>query len=170
MLRYASCMINFKIKIMAPFLFKTALTFHILGFVMLAGIMLADFVTFRQFWKLVNKDWQKAQWLRKMVSSFSPLIGIGSLLVISSGIALLIVMRVDVQLWFRLKMILLVLFTLNMFFIGPRQAKKLDKHIASGQLLKINNEISRIKKRLNFFYISQLLILLTIFMLSSFRF
>jgi uncharacterized membrane protein len=155
---------------MTPFLFKTALTLHILGFVILAGIMLADFVAFRQFWKLVNEDWQKAKWLRKIVSSFSPLIAIGGVLVISSGITLLILIPVDTQLWFRLKMILIILFILNMFFIGPRQGKKLDKHIASGQLLSLNDEISSIKKQLNFFYISQLLIMLTIFILSSFRF
>ncbi|MBB2151375.1 hypothetical protein [Pedobacter gandavensis] len=155
---------------MTPFLFKIALTMHITGFVILAGIMLADFVTFRQFWKLVNEDWQKAQWLRKIVSSFSPLIGIGGLLVISSGIALLTMMPVDSQLWFRLKMILVILFILNMFFIGPRQAKKLDQHIASRQVLQLNDEIKGIKKRLNFFYISQLLIMLSIFILSSFRF
>lgn len=155
---------------MTPFIFKTALAFHIIGFVMAAGIMLADFVTFRQFWKLVNQDWQKAQWLRKIVASFSPLIAIGGLLVISSGIVLLTVMRVDAQIWFRLKMILVVLFILNMVFIGPRQAKKLDQHIASGQVLQLNDEIKGIKKRLNFFYISQLLIILTIFILSSFRF
>lgn len=155
---------------MTPFLFKTALTLHILGFVVLAGIMLADFVIFRQFWKLVNQDWQKAKWLRKMVSSFPILIAVGGILVISSGIVLLTIMRVDTQIWFRTKMILVILFILNMFFIGPRQGKKLDKYIASGQLLSLNNEIIGIKKQLNFFYISQLLIMLTIFVLSSFRF
>lgn len=155
---------------MTPFLFKTALAFHIIGFVMLAGIMLADFVTFRQFWKLVNEDWQKAQWLRKIVASFPPLIAIGGLIVVISGIVLLTSMRVDSQIWFKLKMILLILFILNMFFVGPRQAKKLDQHIASGSILQLNDEIKGIKKRLNFFYISQLLIILSIFVLSSFRF
>ncbi len=151
-------------------LFKTALTMHIVGFVMLTGIMLADFAAFGKSWKLVENDWQKAKWLREIMLSFPPLLAAGGILVLVAGVTLLVFEQVETQLWFQVKMVLVLLIILNVIFIGPKQGKKLDRLIASNQGIAIGSEIGRIKKRLNFFHISQLLMLLTIFVLCAFRF
>lgn len=155
---------------LVPLLFKTALTLHIVGFVMMAGVLLADYVAFRSFWVLVLEDWQKALWLRKITGSFPPLLRIGGLLILAGGITMISLVHVQGQLWFMIKMVLVVLIILNIVFVGARQGKRLDKLVASGTPIMLNADLLDIKKRLRFFHVSQLLMILVIFILSAFKF
>lgn len=140
----------------------------------MAGGILADFVCMRQFWKLALNDWTRAGSYRQVTSKLRVVVGLGGLLLLVGGMTMIVLVEragpVKPQLWFQIKMILVLQLILNVIFLGARQAGKLSK------LLKLSlneppiGKLKRIRSRLNFFYVFQLLLILAIFVLSAFRF
>ena len=87
------------------------LTLHIAGFTTMAGTVIADFSVNRRLNKYLTSDKLKALSILEGTARFPALIGVGVALLISTGIGMVIVYKGAVagMLWFRIKMILVLL-------------------------------------------------------------
>ena len=138
---------------------------------MLGGTTVVDAIGYRSFWKLFHKDKEKAMPVMQLLALFSRLLGIGSALLIVTGIAMMAITHgvFGEQLWFRIKFVLVLLIVANGLLVGRSQGVKLRKLIATGAD-DISAPIASIKSGLNRFHIIQLVLLFTIVLLSVFRF
>jgi hypothetical protein len=153
-------------------LLHVGLIFHIIGITMMAGTTFADFITFRQFWKQLPRDKQKAILINIATAKFPVFIGIGAVLLILSGITMMAVLHgvLDTQTWFRIKMALVLLIILNAVIIGRPQNIKLKKMLLSDIVNGTSIEFNIIKKRIRLFHVLQFTMFVLIFILSVFRF
>jgi hypothetical protein len=72
------------------------------------------------------------------------------------------------QIWFQIKMILVLLIILNASFFARTQNKKLGKLLSAAG--NSTYEFNTIKSKMNLYYAIQFIFLMTIFVLSVFRF
>jgi uncharacterized membrane protein len=153
-------------------IFHVSLVLHIIGITIMAGTTLADAITYRQFWKYLQFDKQKAILINSVSAKFPRFIGIGAGLLILSGVSMVASLHgvVAEQLWFRIKMSLVLLAILNGLLVARPQALKLKKMLASDLISNNSNEFSMIKKRITVIIAIQIVLLLVIFILSVFRF
>ena len=148
-------------------LFNTSLWLHIIGISLMAGVTVADFVLTRRFWAVYAQNPQEGILVRKITNRLPVLIIAGTALILLSGVGMMIATRgvFDSFLWFRIKMGMVLLVILNAIIFGRRQQTQLNK------LLKQEApSLSGIKKNLNIFHITQLVLFAIIYLLSTFKF
>ena len=138
---------------------------HLTGLALMAGTTVADTVTFNAFSKSFRKDGTPALNLLALMDKFSALLGIGAALLIISGTGMLIITHGAFahQIWFKIKLALILALILNGFVVGGRQKSKLKKYLDAGE--QAETEIRNIK----LFYLSQMGLFLTIILLSIFK-
>lgn len=148
-------------------LFSTSLWLHIIGISLMAGVTVADFVLTRKFWTLYAHNPQEGILVRKISSRLPVLIIAGTLLILISGVGMMIATHgvFDTFLWFRIKMGMVLLVILNAIIFGRRQQAKLGK-----LLQQEAPSLTGIRKNLNIFHITQLVLFAIIFLLSTFKF
>jgi hypothetical protein len=147
------------------------LTLHIAGFTTMAGTVIADFSVNRRLNKYLTSDKLKALSILEGTNRFPALIGIGVALLLTTGIGMVIVYKGTVagMLWFRIKMILVLL----ALIIGAGIMRKIDVNLRlllTENTGNNNGRILALKGRMTIFHSIQLIIILTIFILSVFRF
>lgn len=147
------------------------LVLHICGFASLAGALLADITVQNKVGKQLVIDRSKALTILEGASGIPPVMIIGSLLAILSGIGMMAVLHgaPGEFIWFRIKFPLVVLLILNAIIIARPSGNKLRKLLRqsnSGGL----DEIEKVKNKIKIFQITQTIILLMIFVLSAFKF
>jgi hypothetical protein len=150
-------------------IYKTALLLHYIGFTVMVGATLSDFMASRQFWKAFAVDRGQAAVMKQATARFPMLIGLGALILLTGGITMVVLMHgmVKPQLWFPIKLFLVLILLLNGMLAGRRNGMKLVKYLAAkGE----NPPFEKLKKRMSFFYVSQLMLLLAVFVLSAYRF
>lgn len=147
------------------------LVLHITGFTLMAGTIAADFAINRRLGKYLLTDKLKALSMLESGAAFPRLIGIGGVLLLVTGIGMVIVLKgvVAQMLWFRIKMILVVLVVLNGSFILRRQAGRLRVLLAENGN-GANNQILALSRNMSVFHVIELLLFLVIFFLSVFQF
>jgi uncharacterized membrane protein SirB2 len=154
------------------FLLLTLVAVHLMALVLMAGTTLIDFVTIRGFWKLSNSAQQeKALGLLEATTSFSRLTGTGAAFLIITGLLMMAVTKVVLgeQLWFRIKIALVIILLVNGLFVGRRQGQRLRKAVfQKGQVL--SGQIAGVRKNLQRFYLGQFLIFILIIFLSISKF
>jgi hypothetical protein len=137
---------------------------------MIAGTTFSNYFISKQFWNYVETDRQKSIVINSTTLLFGRLTGIGGAVTIISGFAMVTVLHgvIASQLWFKIKMILVLLIILNASFVARKQNKKLL------QLLSANNTTTNVfdavKLKMNIYYAVQFLLLIIIFALSVFKF
>lgn len=148
-------------------LFNTSLWLHIIGISLMAGVTVADFVLTRKFWAVYAHNPQEGILVRKVSNRLPVLIIAGTLLILLSGVGMMIATRgvFDTFLWFRIKMGVVLLVILNAIIFGRRQNARLNK-----LLLQETPSLSGIRKNLNTFHITQLVLFAIIYLLSTFKF
>ncbi|SIO49410.1 hypothetical protein [Chitinophaga niabensis] len=148
-------------------LFNTSLWLHIIGISLMAGVTVADFVLTRKFWALYAHNPQEGILVRRVSNKLPVLIIAGTALILLSGVGMMIATRgvFDTFLWFRIKMGMVLLVILNAIIFGRRQNAKLNK-----LLLQETPALSGIRKNLNTFHITQLVLFAIIYLLSTFKF
>ena len=151
-------------------LLQVCLVLHITGIVLLGGTTLMNYIISRQFWSWVEKDRNRAIVVNSTTLIFGRITGIGGVLTILTGVGMVAILHgtVDGQLWFRIKMMLLLLIILNALLFARPQNAKLKRILLSGN--QMSNELSSVKSKMNLYYALQLVMLFTIFILSVFRF
>jgi hypothetical protein len=147
------------------------LVLHITGFTMMAGAVLADFVINRRMNRYLITDKARAVNVLESLAGFPRLIGIGAALLVVTGVAMVIIFKgvVAQMLWFRIKMILVVLVALNGAVILRRNGNRLKVLLQAGDD-RNNAAILSLKQRMGVFHVIELLLFLLIFILSVFKF
>jgi hypothetical protein len=135
---------------------------------MMAGSVLADFSIYRRLNKYLIADKQKAVTILEGPAKLPVFIGVGAVLLILTGIGMVSIFRESVtsMLWFRVKMILVLLVVLNGIVLARPGAVKLK---ATLQQNGDNRRIEGLGRNLRNIYILQLILFLSIFILSVFR-
>jgi len=147
------------------------LILHITGFTMMAGVILADFAISRRLGKYILSDRPKAIAILETTAGFASLIGIGAGLLILTGLGMVSIFKggVTQMLWFKIKMVLVLLVILNGTLVLQRGSKNLRTLLLSDEP-RSNGRISTLKARLTIFHSLELLLFLLIFILSILRF
>jgi hypothetical protein len=149
----------------------TLLVLHVIGLVMMAGAVLADFSLRSRFNTFLVKDKTRALTLLEGSAALLPLIGVGALLLILSGTAMVIQLKsaVTQMVWFRVKMPLVILLVLNGSVLARRLGLRLYR-LLSVETDSNTSRISTLQSRLRLVYVLQLFLFLSIFVLSIFKF
>ena len=153
------------------YLLPALLSLHLIALILMAGTTLIDFVTVRGFWRLFEKQKEKAFGLLEVTAAYYRLIGIGAAILIITGFGMMFVTHgiFGEQLWFRIKFVFVLLLVANGVFIGRRLGLRLRKTVAVTD--QPNPEGTRqVRKSLYRFHLSQLLIFTIIIFLSIFKF
>lgn len=111
----------------------------------------------------------RAQGLLPIMARYGELVRAGAAILILTGLAMLVLAKGIwwEQLWFKLKIGLVVLLVLNGMFIGNILGLKFRKLITNdGSLIQ---HITAVRGNLNRFYLSQLIIFLFIILISVIR-
>lgn len=157
---------------MIPYLLPILLVFHITGLVMLAGAALTEFAIFLQFWKILPKDPQRAMILRQATAKLPAIVRMGGILLIVTGVSMVAVYHgaIAEQLWFRIKMGLVLLIIINGVVIGRSQVMKLQKVMGDGSGALQIQRVDALKNRIMLSLGFQLALFFLVFILSIFRF
>nr|WP_294874313.1 DUF2214 family protein [uncultured Pedobacter sp.] len=152
-------------------LMQAFLVMHLTGLTLLAGTTAADYIVFRTFSNQLKTEGQRSENLLNLMSRLGVILGIGGGLLIFSGLGLMTITHGVFmhQLWFKIKLALIIMLVLNGFLVGNRQVKKLRKGLAENYA-NTQEFVEPAILRLNIFYLAQLGIFLIIIMLAVFKF
>jgi hypothetical protein len=155
----------------SPTFLQLDLILHITGFTIMGGTILADFVISRRLDKYILSDRPKAITILETTAALGRLIGIGAALLILTGIGMVIIYKGTIaqMLWFKIKMVLVLLVILNGTLVLQRGGKTLRTLLVSNDA-GTNDRISTLKARLTIFHSLELLLIFIIFVLSILRF
>ncbi len=149
------------------------LVLHIVGLSVMFGTTVVDFFCFAQFWKQYPRDKVRAAAILPILVNFRFLFAGAFILLLISGIGMVALSHgaFAEQFWFRVKMGILVLVILNGAVIGGRATRGLRKTVEA-DLAGANVEQRRkaLKGRIRMIHILQLLLFVTIFILSVYKF
>ncbi|HVU94104.1 MAG TPA: hypothetical protein VHE34_02730 [Puia sp.] len=136
-------------------LFQGLLVIHLAGLTVMAGTNAVSFVAFRKLSNSLHEDPAAVKFYIKRLMGLSGLLPLGGILLISSGVGLLIITHAYGQLWFQLKMGVVVALVGNGFLFGARQELKI-KPILSMPDGPIHLQLRRPLANLRIFYAIQL--------------
>ncbi|MCS3734114.1 hypothetical protein [Mucilaginibacter dorajii] len=163
-------------------MYQIALITHIVGITLMAGTTLLEYLLTKHFWKLYASDRSRAITTNEDGFNFHLIVNIGIILLILSGVTMLVITQgvFAKQIWFQIKIGLIVIIAINGSAFGRKQDAKLKRLISLEKLNSLqddprgqenrNTDLMKVKNRLDLFYVSQLLMFLTIFTLSVFKF
>jgi hypothetical protein len=154
-------------------LYNASLWLHIIGISLMAGTTVVDFMLTQRFWTIYNSHPQEGILAKRMTDRIRSLITAGILLILISGVGMMIATRgaFGTMLWFRIKMILVFIVIVNGVVIGRRLGLQLKRVLVPvGHQLPDAPSLSALRRGLNVFHISQLILFLMIFLLSTFKF
>ncbi|HEY0612218.1 MAG TPA: DUF2269 family protein [Chitinophaga sp.] len=153
-------------------LFPLALVLHIIGVALLTAGSLGSYVTLKQLWKYYPEDERQATAVFKTSQAYNIFFAIGGVLILISGFLLLRVFQFAVtkQLWFEVKMGLVIFLILNARIFGGPVIKKLQGLLSSQNGVADVLQLGMLRRRLGIFHALQLLALLIIFVLAVYKF
>ena len=150
---------------------RILLAFHLAGLTIMAGTTIIDFVTFKTFCRLMGEDTNKASGLLPLMSVYGGLVRVGAVILMLTGASMFILLNGIwwQQLWFKIKMGLVVLLILNGMLVGNKNGIKLRSMACEG-LPDLVRRTADVRDNLNRFYITQLVIFSLIILLSAIKF
>jgi hypothetical protein len=155
------------------YLFPTALFIHIIGITCIAGGSIGGLFLEKHIWKNIRESPDKVEVLGPLMSQYPVIIQAGTLLMLISGLMMLKALGwvVAGQWWFIAKMILVVALVLNGLLVARPNGLKLRMlvpRLINGENVK--TEIAQVKKNMTWFHISELSMLIIVYLLAVFRF
>jgi len=152
-------------------LLQILLVVHLTGLALMAGTTVVDTVTFRFFSKSFEKERERSLNLLTLMGKLEALLGIGAALLILSGTGLLIITHGAFihQIWFKIKLGLILTLILNGFIVGGRQKSKLNSSI-NGSRPAFDVQTKQAIRNIKIFYLAQMGLFLTIIFLSVFKY
>ncbi|HEX7757071.1 MAG TPA: hypothetical protein VF421_17090 [Niabella sp.] len=154
-------------------LYHIALVTHIIGITIMAGTAFIDFITFRALCRAYTTDVQRTVVLEDYLYKLQRFLGAGMLLILASGVAMMVKLHQvwGTQLWFRIKMGVLVLIIINGFVLRRRAGAALKKTMEKDTSIRIRDERwKRVKKNLTGVQVIQMVLFIIIYVLSVFKF
>lgn len=152
--------------------YHAALVLHIIGITMMAGTAFIDYITFRAFSTAYSTDAGRALVLGNYLHQLQRFLGIGMALILVSGITMMVKFHEvwGAQLWFRVKMIILLMAIINGLgfrrILGTRLKKIVDNSISGLP----HERWSTLKRNFILAQFVQLLLFIIIYTLSVFKF
>ena len=150
-----------------------ALVIHVIGITIMAGTTFIDFITFRAFSKAFVADKNKSLVLENYLYKLQRFLGIGMLLILASGVTMMVKLHEvwGAQLWFRIKMAILLLIIINGLGLRRSVGTKLKKALAGNVLDGTANEQwHAIKRNFTVVQVIQMALFIIIYVLSVFKF
>jgi len=148
----------------------------------MVGTTLVEYLLTKHFWKLYSSDRSRAITTNEDGFNFHLIVNIGIILLILSGVTMLVITQgvFAKQIWFQIKIGLIVIIAINGSVVGRKQDVKLKRLISLEKLNFLQDDprgqenrkddLMKVKNRLDLFFVSQLLMFLIIFTLSVFKF
>jgi len=158
---------------MAHTIYNIALVAHIVGITIMAGTTFIDFITFKQFWKIFSDDKAKSLVIEDILYKLQRFMGIGMLVIIISGVLMMVYLHQvwGQQIWFRVKMGILVFIIINGLVIRRRMGSGLKKLLTEGSSdSRFNAKLSGLRRNITTVHLFQMLFFTIIFVLSVFKF
>jgi uncharacterized membrane protein SirB2 len=152
-------------------LIRVLLALHLSALTVMAGTTVIDFVTFRTFWEKAEGDGREARGLLPIMLKYGAIVRTSGAILLMSGIAMLTLAHGvwTQQLWFKIKMALVVLLILNGVFIGNRNGTSF-REMANEYAPGFINRSADVRTNLNRFYLTQLVLFFAIIMVSALKF
>jgi hypothetical protein len=149
--------------------YNIALVTHVIGLTIMAGATFIDYITFRRLCKVFQEDNAKASVLEDYIYRLQRFIGIGILVILLSGITMMVKLHEvwGAQLWFRIKMGVLLLVIINGLGIRRMLGSRLRK-IMIGNIQ--DQQFQRIRQSLTIVQVIQMGLFVIIYVLSVFKF
>jgi hypothetical protein len=143
------------------------LAIHISGLVVMAGTTVIDYVTFRTFLESSDQGKKESRSLLPLMSKYGAMVRAGGAILLVSGLAMWALSDgVWQQLWFKIKIALVILLILNGALIGNKNGVAFRKMITENAS-DFTEQSFEVRKVLNRFYISQLFLFSLIILASS---
>jgi len=120
----------------------------------MAGTDAVSFVAFKKLSSSLDEDQAAVKYYFKKLLGLSSLLPLGGILLLSSGVGLLIITHAYGQLWFQLKMGVVLALVSNGFLFGARQEQKI-KQILNGPDNQIHLQLRHLLANLRIFYAIQ---------------
>ena len=149
-------------------LLQVCLVIHLAGLTLMAGTIVSEYVVFSTFSKRFQRDGVISAGLVDLAARFPAVLGIGASALILSGTGLFIVTQgaFGHQLWFQVKILLIVTLVLNGFLIGGKYDRRLKEGIRMNEPIEIRSAVVGIRR----FCLVQLAVFLVIIILAVFKF
>jgi hypothetical protein len=151
---------------MSMTLYYLALVIHVIGITVMAGTTFIDFVTFRAFCRFYQTDKNKGLVLENYLYGLQRFLGIGMLLILLSGITMMAKLHEvwGAQLWFRIKMGILLLIIINGLGLRRMLGSRLRKLVAG------NENWQGLATKFTLVQVVQMLLFVVIYVLSVYKF
>jgi hypothetical protein len=149
-------------------LLQVCLVIHLAGLTLMAGAIVSEYVVFSTFSKRFQRDGVISAGLVELAARFPAVLGIGAGALILSGTGLFIVTQgaFGHQLWFQVKILLIVTLVLNGFLIGGKYDRRLKEGIRVNEPIEIRSAVTGIRR----FCLIQITVFLVIIILAVFKF
>lgn len=159
---------------MSTTLYQIALVTHVVGITIMAGTTFIDFVTFRAFWNAFRIDLTKGLVLETYLYKLQRFLGIGMLLILVSGVLMMVRLHEvwGAQIWFRIKMGILLLIIINGLGLRRVLGSQLKK-VLNGENVgeeSITEKWQVLKRNFMSVQLIQMLLFIIIYILSIFKF
>jgi len=150
---------------------RILLAFHLTGLTIMAGTTIIDFFTFKTFCRLVDHGDNKALNLLPLMSGYGSFVRAGAVILMLTGAAMFLMMKGIwwEQLWFKVKIALVLLLVLNGMLVGNKQGTRLRNMACEGFPDFVQRAV-HIRANLDRFYVTQLVIFFMIILVSAVKF
>nr|WP_067063900.1 hypothetical protein [Mucilaginibacter sp. L294] len=153
--------------------YNIALVTHVVGITIMAGTTFIDLITFRVVANNYKTNKAKSIVFEDYLYQLQKFIGIGMLVILLSGVIMMVKLHEvwGAQIWFRIKMGVLLLVIANGLALRRIAGTKLKQVLAIPQPGNhADREFKTIKQNLTAIQVIQLLLFLTAYVLSIFKF
>lgn len=152
-------------------LLRILLAFHLTGLTIMAGTTIIDFFTFKTFCRLIDHNDNKALHLIPLMSGYGSFVRAGAAILILTGAGMFLMMKGIwwEQLWFKIKIVLVLLLVLNGILVGNKQGTRLRNMAYEGFPDLIQRTV-HIRANLDRFYVTQLALFFIIILVSAVKF
>lgn len=152
-------------------MYKAFLVLHVIGITVMAGTTFIDYVIYRQFWGTYSKDSAQGVIFERMAFRLQRFLGIGMVLIILSGVGMMFYMHQvwGQQLWFRIKMGVLLVIIINGLGFRRITGSKVQRLISNVSMQE-GTQVSRLRFSMTFIQSVQMMMFIIIFILSVFKF
>ena len=149
-------------------LLQTCLVIHLAGLTLIAGTVISEYVVFRTFLRRFEQEGIVSAGLVDLAARFPAMLAAGAGALILSGIGLFALTggTFGHQLWFQVKMLLIVALVLNGLLAGGKYERRLKEGITTNKSAQIKNAAIGLKR----FCLAQAALFLVIIVLAVFKF
>lgn len=157
---------------MSATIYQLSLVLHIIGITIMAGTSFIDMIVFRTFRKAFTADKVKSLVIEEQLNNLQRFMGAGMLLILISGVGMMVKLHEvwGAQIWFRVKMGVLLLVIINGLGLRRMLGSRLNKTLTGPWTADSIDTINTISRNFMIVQLIQLSLFVIIYTLSVFKF